>query len=439
MRHHPTTSRRPAFTLVELLVVMTIIAVIGALTIGAVSKSFGWVKQKNTEQTMTKVILRLQRVIDRLYKEADDWPASTEPFIMEQAAGSFERARILKVLYLYKWNFPNSYAEAFHNVQESRQLYDNSVVANFPGYPPARAILNKLRQNCPAIPDPFSFAFLARANTSVPAGGEVYTTWPGGTPAIAAMATELPRQSAACMMASFTFANGAPDEFTNNEVKVDSNTIDQNPYLTDAWGSPLLFLRHGNFIYSRHRVGSGGVDRCAWWMGMVKPGALADLDFAPLEFVLNPSTNQPPSGGAITSFYFQRLQLRANTSYPTLSTRDPFDPTGMLKSNQQWRTNNVIFSPPDPMTTFSSWLNPTAGITPWLAPPGSPFPGNAPQNVMMFRRTFGYMPEELTPLGVPNQAYCPMVILSAGGDKIFNSWGDNLDSYRLQINTSGQQ
>lgn len=439
-------NKRPAFTLIELIVVITILTVVAALTIGAIGKSFNWIKQKNTEQTMTKVILRLQRVIDRLYKEADDWPASTEPFILEQAAGSYERARILKVLYLYKWNFPNSYAEAFHNVQESRQLYDNRQLnvppasnddpENYPGYPPARAILNKLRQNNPAIPNPFAVGmpYLPRPNTFVPAGGEIYTNWPGGTPAAAAMATVLPRQSAACMMASFTYANGSPDEFSNNEVVVDSSTGDANPFLADAWGTPLLFLRHGNFIYSRHRVGSGTADRCAWTVGMVKPAGIADLDFAPLEFALNPAANQPPLANGITSFYFQRLQERSQTAYPSLGAffpaigKDPFDPTGMLKSNQQWRTNNVSNA------TFDSWLNPNK--TPWLAIPG---PGNPPQHVSLFRRTFGYMPEELRPLAVPNQAYCPMVIISAGGDKVFNAWDDNLDSYRLQVNVSGQQ
>jgi prepilin-type N-terminal cleavage/methylation domain-containing protein len=423
-------TKRTGFTLIELIIVITIIVVIASLTIGAIGKSFTWIRQKNTEQTMTKVALRFERVIQRLAKEVDDWPTVTENMILDQAAGSFERARVLKLLYLYKWNFPNTYAEAYHNVQESRQLYDNTAATGFPGYPPAKALLNKLRANNPGIPDPFAFPFNARPFFDSPIAGVVYSPWPGGTPATANMATVIPSQSSACMMAAFTTANGSPDEFTSDEVKVDANTGDSNPRLVDNWGTPLLFLRHGNFIYSRHLVGTGGSPRSAWSMGMVSNTG-DPLDFAPLEYVLNPPADipstLPPSGGVNTSFYFRRLQERATSSFNNLAVSDPFDPTGLLKSNQQWRSNQVSG------TTFNSWLPLPAT---WL---NSPNAGSPPQNVMLFRRTFGYVPEELSPLGVPNQAFCPMVILSAGGDKSFTTWEDNLDSYRLKINVSGQQ
>src|SRR5262245_48603456 len=103
MRHQ--THKRAAFTLTELLVVMALIVVLGALGIGAASKGYGWVKQRATENTMTKVAQRFQRRIERIFKEVDDWPWATEAVIFQQAAGSMERARVLKVLYLYKWSF----------------------------------------------------------------------------------------------------------------------------------------------------------------------------------------------------------------------------------------------------------------------------------------------------------------------------------------------
>ena len=411
-------NKRPAFTLIELIVVITILTVVAALTIGAIGKSFNWIKQKNTEQTMTKVMQRLQRVIDRLYQEVDDWPSATDVLVYTQADGSFERARTLKVLYLYKWNFPNTYAEAFHNVQESRLLYDANT-----GYPPARAILAKLRSNYSAIPDPFSPSFTPPT-----------IAWAAGTPTTPAnTALDIPWQSSACLMAAFTYANGSPDEFSNNEVVVaplpvgvGGNTADGNPKLVDAWGTPLLFLRQGNFAYSQQPLGNG-TPQPAWTLGLARPGAIAANQFAPIEWILNPPSNQPPlaATGDLTSYTFTQLQRRANTAFPTLYGKDSFDPATLLRSNNnQWRT----------VASGGAWLN-----TPWLAVP------NAPSNLNghWFRAEFGYSPENaaqtVNGVLIDNQAYCPMVIISAGGDKLFTTWDDNLDSYRLQINVSGQQ
>jgi prepilin-type N-terminal cleavage/methylation domain-containing protein len=455
------TARKPrsAFTLIELIVVMAIIAVIATLTIGAIGKSFNWIKQKNTEQTMSKVMTRFQRLIDKLYKEADDWPTNTESFIFDQANGNVERARVIKVLYLLKWNFPNSYAEAYHNVQESRQLYDNRLLnpanladpANFPGYPTARALLMRLRKNNSTIPDPYLLPFLPApyANVNGPTV-PVYSPWAAGTPALNTMATVLPRQSSACMLAAYMCLGGSADDFPSNEVVVDASTGDSNPYLIDGWETPLMFLRHGNFAHSRHRVGGGGVQRPAWTVGMVRPAGLGVNDFAPLEYVLNQSTNLPPADGNITSgwdtgsqyylkAYFAQLQRRANSAYINLSSRDPLDPTSLLKSNLNWRVSAGSSTPAlsYPVGT-ANWLRPNFAT--WLAP-------NADnQHGIWFRTTFGYMPEladqnygSPSSANIFNQAYTPMVIISAGGDKLFNQWDDNLDSYRLQINVSGQQ
>lgn len=183
------------------------------------------------------------------------------------------------------------------------------------------------------------------------------------------------------------------------------------------------------------------MQRPAWTVGMVRPAATAILDFAPLEYVLNQATNQPSAAndGDVTSGtntaalyflkgYYINLQRRADTAFNTLNGKDPFDPTSLLRNNNNWRTSAA---------SAGDWLNPTQAT--WLAP-------NADnQHGLWFRTTLGYSPDAAAPASVINgftiqkMAFTPMVILSAGGDKIFNQWGDNLDSYRLQINTSGQQ
>src|SRR5215212_995282 len=101
MRRHHTT-RQAAFTLTELLVVIALIVVLGAIGLGAASKGYGWVKQRATETTMTKVIERIvNRRITDIYKEAKEWDSTK--FLYNEAAGDPRRAEVLKVLYLYKW------------------------------------------------------------------------------------------------------------------------------------------------------------------------------------------------------------------------------------------------------------------------------------------------------------------------------------------------
>ena len=85
MRRLPT--KRLAYTLTELLVVMALLVVLASLGVGAASKGYGWVKQRNTETTMTKVLERIvQRRVNDIYKEARDWdtPAAIADFYVER-------------------------------------------------------------------------------------------------------------------------------------------------------------------------------------------------------------------------------------------------------------------------------------------------------------------------------------------------------------------
>jgi prepilin-type N-terminal cleavage/methylation domain-containing protein len=417
-------NKRPAFTLIELIVVITILTVIAALTIGAIAKSFTWIKQKNTEQTMTKLLQRIEaRKMTTIQKDVEDWSINSP--VYREAEFNISRDKVLKTKYLTKWSFPMTYAEAFHNVQESRLLYDPA------GYPQAVAILNKLRRGVATgvIPDPFSTPFAnLLTDAAVPAG----PYWPGGT----VPAANIPSQTAACLYAIFDSCIGTSgDELTSNEILVDSNPAngDANPRIVDAWGTPMMFLRYGNMspTYS---------------MGMVAGGTPLITVFGDTGALTVP-LNYPMPPGATTPWTLtlatRTLTIRAFNTFPDMQARfgppalpgkDPEDPEATLVSGRFFTGVDTYYAFPNPAVAGTGWM--TSPPYRWLPAigPGAP-------NGTYFLATFGY---EL-PIGFPNNAarnytiFAPFVIISAGGDKLWNTWDDNLDSYRLKINTSGQQ
>ncbi len=417
-------NKRPAFTLIELIVVITILTVVAALTIGAIGKSFNWIKQKNTEQTMTKLLQRIEaRKMTTIQKDVEDW--SVNSLVYRQAEFNISRDKVLKTKYLTKWSFPMTYAEAFHNVQESRLLYDPA------GYPQAVAILNKLRRGVAAglIPDPFSTPFAnLLTDAAVPAG----PYWLGGT----VPAANIPSQTAACLYAIFDSCIGSSgDELTSNEILVDSGvaSVDTNPRIVDAWGTPMMFLRYGNMSPT-----------CS--MGMVAGGTPLTTVFGDTGVVSVPLNYPvpPPTPWTLTlatrtltarAFYtFPDMQARVGP--PALPGKDPEDPEATLVTGRVFGGIDTYYPFPNPAVAGVSWM--TSPPFRWLPAIG---PGAA--NGTYFLATFGYELSPGLPLPQHTQAnysiFAPFVIISAGGDKLWTTWDDNLDSYRLKINTSGQQ
>jgi prepilin-type N-terminal cleavage/methylation domain-containing protein len=422
MRRH--FHQRAGFTLTEILVVLALIVVLGALGIGAASKGYGWVKQRATETTMTKVLERIvQRRINDIYKEAREWEAST--ILYNQAAGDARRADVLKVLYLYKWSFPQTYSEAFFNLQESMLLYDSN------GYTHARMIWERLFTNAPTGMTPAQFI-------ATPGAGE--------------MARMMRFQASACLTAALATTRASsldelgPEELgTLDEASGDYDLSDalpagarasRNRFLADAWGNPFFFLRHGNF-WDNLGYRNAAHNRAAFWCGLVNPPV------APIAAVLGPEyydilVNNPYPGP-------NQNRGRAYQAFSHRWNQDPFDPEGHLRNSDRWRTLGTSVN--------GGWMNPAAAApnvplgfrTTHLCPPGGT------QHQDFFRSNFGYRTQVSNVQNpVANdrwpQEHAPFVIISSGGDGIFTSgvtpdraWDDNLDSYRLKISVSGQQ
>ncbi len=419
-----STTKRTGFTLIELVIVITILVVIASLTIGAIGKSFTWIRQKNTEQTMTKIIQRIQyRKMVTIAKEIDDWSMNSP--VYQQAEFNVNRDKVLKIKYLTKWSFPMTYAEAFHNVQESRLLYDPM------GYPQAVAILNKLRKGTTgvsAIPDPFVCPAANLLNdAAIPAG----PYWPGGTVA----PTDIPSQNSACLLAIFETCLGTTsDELTNDELLINAGatSTDTNPRITDAWGTPMMFLRYGNLSPN-------------FSMGMVAGGTPLTTIFGDTANVTLPvNYTTAPANQWTLPLATRTLTLRAHAAFPGMQARlggssglpgkDPDDPEAVLVQGRFFSGVDTYYPFPSPVAPSAGWI--TSPPWRWL----SPTPANQ-VNGVYFASMFGYD----LPVGFPLNAarnysiYAPFVVISAGGDKQFTTWGDNLDSYRLKINTSGQQ
>lgn len=127
---------RSAFTLVETLVALAIILFLVALGVGASVKVLDWHRRGATERTIRKVYERTLTARDRIVREAREWETPTA--LLRRAGGSPRRAEVLKVKYLLKWSYPESFAEVAAFLAESRAVYLQD------GYPPLAALRERI-------------------------------------------------------------------------------------------------------------------------------------------------------------------------------------------------------------------------------------------------------------------------------------------------------
>ncbi len=186
---------RPGFTLIEILVVLAIIGVLAALTVGTIKGVADGQKKSSTEQTLRKVDSSLKQQYEAVVKQA-----GTEvppPGIVNMAGGDPRRAQVIWVKLRLKQEFPQSYAEG-----------KNAIVG------PAKY--------------PFTLQPLyATALSKVAAGS-------GGN-----------TESAACLLLALQrVRSGAklnPDDLGSGAVKDTNN--DGLKEIVDDWGLPVKFVR----------------------------------------------------------------------------------------------------------------------------------------------------------------------------------------------------
>jgi prepilin-type N-terminal cleavage/methylation domain-containing protein len=212
-------ARRPAFTLVELLVVMAIILVLAALTLGAIVGLVGTQQQAVTEDTFRTIDAKLRQHWNYVLKQARD----------EALQGS---AKIMPGVYkLAGAGSPN-----IQNIEKRAQV-----------------IHIKLRL-IQAFPESFS-ELVNPPYLNVKIGGATYnllpdalylSTYKGALANINATNHNALTESSACLLMALKVARGSgattlkDDDLPSRVIDWDNDGIKE---IVDSWGTPIRFKR----------------------------------------------------------------------------------------------------------------------------------------------------------------------------------------------------
>jgi prepilin-type N-terminal cleavage/methylation domain-containing protein len=239
----PTTTHRQAFTLIEMMIVVFIIAILVALSVSAVMKFMGSQLRSNTQATLD----RTQALVNKAWSaEKDDalnavmsdqvpggggmtiqqWIQANLTFADANAAG---RMRVLYVKLRLRRAFPMNFAEVFG------VPYNFTNNANQSGYNPN---IPAALRNVPSFPLPPLAGYIAYlANYGITQASVI---GPGYTP-------QSYESSICLLMALQRASSGGGIDLSSltsggavGNVNVGGQTI---PCLVDAWGTPLYFSR----------------------------------------------------------------------------------------------------------------------------------------------------------------------------------------------------
>ncbi len=225
-RQSKIENHRRGFTLVELLLVISILVVLVALTASIVSKAYHAIKRSTSERTLQRVHERIARRYQQLVKEAREGEPSPSVFLLAGGSSDRERrrAKVIQLKLLQKWNFPMNYKELWNHIAIGWDATNNREVIT--GHPTAVALYKAMRQRI--------------APSRVDLSG-IPGTAPNCNPTFGlAAAYDVYTENAACLALIYEHL-GSVGELTEAELQdTDGDGLKE---LCDAWGNPLRFYR----------------------------------------------------------------------------------------------------------------------------------------------------------------------------------------------------
>lgn len=203
-----THEQRPAFTLVELLVVITIIVILLSLTAAGTFRILDSSRSSATETLIQAVDQLLKKAWDKVVEDAKKEPIP--PAVLNFASGDANRARVIWIKLRLIEAFPQSYAEILQ-----APLYQQYSFGSTP---------------LPLIPSgqhhylPTYQRKLKQFNITIDNGARGH--------------------SAACLLMALTEINrGSGTSLNADQFRIGDTDGDGLPEFLDAWGNPLFFAR----------------------------------------------------------------------------------------------------------------------------------------------------------------------------------------------------